>query len=85
MPSAHLPAEVTVRYWAGARAAAGIESERVAAGTVGEVIEQLRDRHTGLGPVLAVASFLVDGRAARRIDPVSPGSVVEVLPPFAGG
>ena len=25
MPSAHLPAEVTVRYWAGARAAAGIE------------------------------------------------------------
>ena len=47
MPSAHLPAEVTVRYWAGARAAAGIESETVAAGTVGEVLEQVRARHTG--------------------------------------
>jgi molybdopterin synthase sulfur carrier subunit len=85
MPSAHLPAEVTVRYWAGARAAAGIESERVAAGTVGEVIEQLRDRHTGLGPVLAVASFLVDGVARDRNADVPAGSTLEVLPPFAGG
>ena len=85
MPSAHLPAEVTVRYWAGARAAAGIESERVSAGTVGEVLEQVRARHTGLAPVLAVASFLVDGIARDLTAQVPPGGTLEVLPPFAGG
>ena len=85
MPSAHLPAEVTVRYWAGARAVAGIVSETVAAGSVGEVLEAVRTRHTGLAPVLAVASFLVDGVASDRDAAVPPGATLDILPPFAGG
>jgi molybdopterin synthase sulfur carrier subunit len=91
MPSTAAPVptgSVTVRYWAAARAAAGVDREELAVGndpTVGEVLEATLHRHPDLVAVLRVASFLVDGRAARRIDPVSPGSVVEVLPPFAGG
>jgi molybdopterin synthase sulfur carrier subunit len=35
--------------------------------------------------VLPVCSVLVGGRASTGGDPVPAGSVVEVLPPFAGG
>ena len=89
MPSAADPVpSVTVRYWAAARAAAGVDCERLdgpGLGTVGEVVEAALARHPDLVTVLRVASFLVDGSAARRSDPVAVGSVVEVLPPFAGG
>jgi molybdopterin converting factor small subunit len=77
---------VTVRYWAGARAAAGVESETVASvGTVGELVDVLAAARPALAPVLVVASMLVDGRAGSGDDPVPPGALVEVLPPFAGG
>ena len=78
---------VTVRYWAGARAAAGREEEAVGAGTVGELLTVLGDRPS-LARVLAAASLLVDGEAVRRDDTdreLATGSVVDVLPPFAGG
>ena len=46
----------------------------------------IRDRaHPSLAPILAVATFLLDGRAVLRAEPTPPGSVLEVLPPFAGG
>jgi molybdopterin converting factor small subunit len=36
--------------------------------------------------VLTACSFLVDGTQARdRATALSPGAVVDVLPPFAGG
>jgi molybdopterin converting factor small subunit len=80
------PAVVTVRYWAGARAAAGVDAETVeAAGTVAELVERLGAARPDLRPVLAVASVLVDGRAGAGDDPVPAGALVEVLPPFAGG
>jgi hypothetical protein len=41
--------------------------------------------HPALRPVVAVATFLVDGSAASRDRPVPAGATVEVLPPFAGG
>ena len=79
-------AGVTVRYWAGARAAAGVETETVpGAATVGELVDVLAAARPALGPVLAVASLLVDGRAGSGLDPIPPGALVEVLPPFAGG
>ena len=81
-------AGVTVRYWAGARAAAGVETETVsaaAAATVGELVDVLATARPALAPVLAVASLLVDGRAGSGRDPIPPGALVEVLPPFAGG
>jgi molybdopterin synthase sulfur carrier subunit len=77
---------VTVRYWAGARAAAGVDTETVpGVRTVGDLVGHLVASRPALGPVLPVCSVLVDGRASSGDDPVPDGAVVEVLPPFAGG
>ncbi len=78
---------VTVRYFAGARAAAGVDTETRAAGTLDDLVGQLVDAHgERLARVLPACSFLVDGAAARdRASVLVPGSVVDVLPPFAGG
>ena len=82
-----MPAAVTVRYFAGARAAAGVESETRTAGTLDELVGQLADAHgERLERVLTACSFLVDGTSTRdRATALSPGAVVDVLPPFAGG
>ena len=81
------PAEmVTVRYWAGARAAAGVAEERLAGGaTVDDLVTHLAESRPGLLAVLPVCSVLVGGRASSGGDQIAPGAVVEVLPPFAGG
>ncbi|MBM6403121.1 MoaD/ThiS family protein [Phycicoccus sp. CSK15P-2] len=78
-------ATVTVRYWAGARAAAGVDSDVVAAGDVATLAEALVALRPGLRDVLPVCTVLVDGRAATGADALRPGADVEVLPPFAGG
>ena len=77
---------VLVRYWAGARAAAGVDEERLTGiATVGDLLARLAAAHPALEPVLPVCSVLVAGRASSGDDPVPPGAVIEVLPPFAGG
>ncbi len=77
---------VTVRYWAGARAAAGVAEESLAGvTTVGELVGRLAASRPALEPILPVCSVLVEGRASSGIDVVPAGAVVEVLPPFAGG
>ncbi|MGZ4503665.1 MAG: MoaD/ThiS family protein [Nocardioidaceae bacterium] len=87
---------VTVRYWAAARAAAGVDSETlpVESGTttLAAVLGQVRDRHrdwSRLLDVLGVCSVLVGDRPVGTADPadvlVRPGDTVELLPPFAGG
>ena len=78
---------ITVRYFAGARAAAGTATEQVPAGSLGELLTGLIERHGDpLGRVLGAASFLVDGVAAHeRHAALPPGCTVDVLPPFAGG
>ena len=78
-------ADVTVRYWAGARAAAGVDDERLQADTVDDLVQQLSARTPALAPVLALSSLLVDGLVARGPVDLADGAVVEVLPPFAGG
>ena len=75
---------VTVRYWAGAQRAAGVERESLTAGTVGELRRQLEVRPE-LARIAAVASFLVDGQQAGETTALSDGAEVDVLPPFAGG
>ena len=88
MSSAH-PAvpTVTVRYFAGARAASGVDTETREAGTLADLVGQLVDQHgERLERVLTACSFLVDGTSTRdRALVLTPGSVVDVLPPFAGG
>jgi molybdopterin synthase sulfur carrier subunit len=78
---------VTVRYFAGARAASGVDTETHSAGTLDELVGQLVGAHgERLERVLTACSFLVDGTQARdRAIALSPGAVVDVLPPFAGG
>lgn len=78
-------AEITVRYWAAARAAAGEPTATVSAGTLAELVAALGRDRPRLAAVLAICSFLVDG---ERLDPAAPlpdGAVVDALPPFAGG
>jgi sulfur-carrier protein len=87
--SAHptTPATVTVRYFAGARAAAGVDTETRDAATLDALVAQIVDSHgERLERVLTACSFLVDGTSARdRAVALQPGAVVDVLPPFAGG
>jgi molybdopterin converting factor small subunit len=79
-----VPAVVTVRYWAGAQRAAGVEREEMTAATVGELRGLLAGR-PNLAKVSAVASFLVDGQQANDTSTLHDGAEVDVLPPFAGG
>jgi len=76
-----------VRYFAGARAAAGTAEEQVEAATLTDLRAEVAGRHgAALERVLAGASFLVDGVSVQ--DPayrLAPGATVDVLPPFAGG
>jgi molybdopterin synthase sulfur carrier subunit len=82
---------LTVRYFAGARAAAGVAEERMPAGPGGPSLDELaRDLAGRHGPrleqVLRMATFLVDGVAWHdRRTPLPAGATVDVLPPFAGG
>jgi len=85
-------AGVVVRYWASARAAAGRPTDQVAAGTLASVLDEvrgLRRGDEGFARVLSVCSVLVDqtpvGSADHDEVVVVAGSVVELLPPFAGG
>ncbi|SDS07636.1 Molybdopterin converting factor, small subunit [Paraoerskovia marina] len=77
---------ITVRYFAGARDAAGTETETVDTGTLGTLTEQIVAAHPTLADVLPRCSVLADGiRVHDPATPLSPGSTVDVLPPFAGG
>ncbi len=79
-------AQVTLRYWAAAKAAAGVAEEVVDGGMLDQVLDDAAQRHGAeLSRVLGRCSFLVQGVRARRDTRLSDGDVVEVLPPFAGG
>jgi molybdopterin synthase sulfur carrier subunit len=78
---------VTVRYFAGARAASGVDTEIHDADSLDQLVGQIVAAHgEKLERVLTACSFLVDGTSTRdRALTLSPGAVVDVLPPFAGG
>jgi molybdopterin synthase sulfur carrier subunit len=81
--------EVNVRYFAAARAAAGLEQETVAVAsgaTVTDLLAELRTRDRKLAIVLDRCSFLCDGVAVRDTGKrLRTNQTVDVLPPFAGG
>ena len=75
-----------VRYFAGARAAAGVPEEKVEAATLGELVAALTADRPRLAGVVTACSFLVDGTSWRDRDAQLPAAAtVDVLPPFAGG
>jgi molybdopterin converting factor small subunit len=81
-------AEVTVRYFAAARAATGVTEETVPdAADLDRLADLLAERHgERMASVLKVASFLVDGLTCHdRRAALPAGATVDVLPPFAGG
>jgi sulfur-carrier protein len=95
VPSSPSVGSITVRYWAAARAAAGVETDLVPAAetmTLAQVLAEVRARHADqsrFADVVAVCSVLVGDRPVGSSDPaavtVRGGDTVELLPPFAGG
>jgi len=81
--------QVTVRYFAAARAAAGADTETVvlrSGATVAELIERLAAPRSRLATVLSRCSYLCDGVAVRdETAALLTGNTIDVLPPFAGG
>jgi molybdopterin converting factor small subunit len=83
---------VTLRYWASARAAAGVAEEGYDdVGSLADLLAAARVRHGAgdLPRVLTACSFLVDEHPVGTRDhaevALPEGAVVEALPPFAGG
>ncbi len=85
--------QVTLRYWASARAAAGTDSDALeVSGPVplADLIARVRAAHTSrFSDVIGCCSVMVGDRPVTTDDPASvivePGATVEFLPPFAGG
>ncbi|MDE3724718.1 MULTISPECIES: MoaD/ThiS family protein [Nocardiopsis] len=84
-------AKCTIRYWAAAKDAAGIAEDAVDARTLEQALDAARRLHPDdrFLRVLGVSSFLIGERPVGRRPhgdiPVTDGTVIEVLPPFAGG
>lgn len=80
---------VSVRYFAGAAAAAGVTEERLVLKgpvTVSSLRSELVGRRPALASVLAVATLLLDEAVVRNdAAVVRDGAGLDVLPPFAGG
>ena len=75
----------SVRYFAAAAEAAGVEEETLEASTVAQLKQLLVEKYgEPMTRVLASGSFLVDG-VVRRDDGTPIGTRIDVLPPFAGG
>ncbi|HET7735944.1 MAG TPA: MoaD/ThiS family protein [Nocardioidaceae bacterium] len=94
-PESSVTGAVTVRYWAAAKSAAGVDADVVeVAGptTLAAVLGEVLRRHDGsprFEGVVGVCSVLLGDRPVGAGDPeeitVLPGDVLQLLPPFAGG
>jgi molybdopterin converting factor small subunit len=88
---------LNVRYFAAARAAAGVEEEGFdlpSGATVADLLQAVLAVERSVPPagtpplprILSRSSFLLNEVAVRdRATVVNPDDVVDVLPPFAGG
>ncbi len=82
----------TLRYWASARAAAGVDQDELDVESLDAAVAAALARHPDrprLPPVLAICAFVVDGapvgRRGHDTVRLADGWVAEALPPFAGG
>jgi molybdopterin synthase sulfur carrier subunit len=78
---------ITIRYFAGAREAAGLTTEELGGPTsVAALRATLATEHPALSAVLPKCALLVAGtRATSDVAEVPDGVTVDILPPFAGG
>ncbi|MEY3752211.1 MAG: hypothetical protein RIR75_58 [Actinomycetota bacterium] len=78
--------DIEIRYFAAARAAAGVSSERVNPASLSTILTQVTANNPALAHVIEQCSFLVDSVAVNDMDmPIKAGSFIDVLPRFAGG
>lgn len=75
-----------MRLFAAARETAGVSEVVLPAETVGDVLDALAAGFPGLDRILTACSVLVDGTRTTDRSLRLPGdTVVDVLPPYAGG
>lgn len=93
-PNVSPAAQITLRYWASLRAAAGVDTDVVHVEgpvTLADLCSRARGLHAEarFAQVLSTCSVLVGERPVASEEPtavrVPPGETVEFLPPFAGG
>ncbi|GAA2831339.1 MoaD/ThiS family protein [Kribbella solani] len=77
--------EVTIRYFAAARSAAGESSATAEARSIGDLVTTVSVDRPELARVLSICTFLMDGERAESSTPLTQGALVDALPPFAGG
>lgn len=76
----------TLRLFASAREAAGVDRVEVDGATVGEILDLARARFgEQFAFVLETSRVWVNGEQATAADAVAPGDEVAVLPPVSGG
>lgn len=84
---------VTIRYFAAARAARGLQQEQLDwTGSLQGLVDSLAAEHPEqtaggmtLGQIFERCTFLVNGRRAERAADLQEGDQLDILPPFAGG
>ncbi len=74
-----------VRYFAAAEEAAGAAEERRDEPTLGALRAALGAEHPALAAILPRCAVLVDGSRVDDDAALQPDTLVDVLPPFAGG
>ena len=78
--------DIEIRYFAAARAAAGVSIERVNPASLSTILTQITANNPALAHVIEQCSFLVDSVAVNDMNmPIKAGSFIDVLPRFAGG
>ncbi|QNE20558.1 MoaD/ThiS family protein [Kribbella qitaiheensis] len=77
--------EVTIRYFAAARAAAGESTATARASSVKELVGAVSADRPELARVLGICSFMVDGERVDLDTHLHEGALIDALPPFAGG
>lgn len=82
----------TLRYWAAARAAAGVDEDHLDATSLADALASALALHQDrpqLAKVLGICAFVVDeapvGTRPTETVELTAGWVAEALPPFAGG
>ena len=75
-----------VNFYAAARQAAGSSSQKIPAGNLGGLVDQLVAMNGEMAKLIPTCSFLINGSASEGHDQILvEGDVVDVLPQFAGG
>ena len=78
--------DIEIRYFAAARAAAGVSIQRVEPASLTQILATATANNAQLAHVIEQCSFLVDSVAVNDMNmPINAGSFIDVLPRFAGG